>query len=368
MNRNILIVEPHPFHYEVLPGVVSVFEELNFSITLLVHDNFEKDDTFSRLKTSMLINILYFSKDIKEVLLESFISEYDFIFFNSYDYFHDGIKENILSYLGYIPNTKYGFLGIVHNKSILRLNDVQYIKEKRLFALTPFCYEGYNIPLFSANAYGVTAVHDKLQSPIRVTMIGESNKRYLLERAIEVTNITNIEFSYIGKANIIKEFITNSIRNILFLVKSDNPKARKFHYRGWKSIKYLGQMKFEDMYGELEKSDFILTLLDINNSYSREFLDGKTSGSKQLSLGFNVPLIINDDFGRSFGFSENNSVFYDGNNVATALYRISNMKNTEYTNIKTDLSLFSDMCSMKTKNNVNIAIGCITSAEDNRRR
>ena len=343
--KKILIVEPHPYHFEVIPGVVKIFENLGYDVTLMVRDNFDEKDIFCRFNDNekSRIKILRFDDDnLKCRLQDEALHDFEFVFFNSYEFCHDGKDETIINYLGFIPQAQKGFLGIIHNKSLLSKNDLPYIKEGRLFALTPFIYEGEQIEQITSSYYGEFE-KKKLNSKIRIVIIGRNNKREILERALKkIKNPSEyFEFIYIGPYGK-KEFFYRLYRELKNIFNRSERENTKFYYKGWKQIKCVGKLSFRDMYSEIEKADFILILLDIWGEDAKYFLDGKTTGAKQLSLGFNKPCIVNKKFGKAFGFDNNSAVFYDDNHVEYALDYLRSINNDEYANLIQSLNSFRE--------------------------
>ena len=74
------------------------------------------------------------------------------------------------------------------------------------------------------------------------------------------------------------------------------------------NVHILGRLTFEQMYRQLEKADFFLPVLSPKEQ--AKYLDGCTSGSRQLILGFAIPPIIHQAFAKAYGFSQDNCISY----------------------------------------------------------
>ncbi len=341
----ILIFEPHPYHYEVIPGVAYYFDYFGYKVELLVQNNFVLEDVFARsiLREKIIVHN-YEVSNMKEELREKYIGQYDFLFLNSMEYFHGSEKERLLDYLGYIPKTQYGILGIYHNKDVMNDSDIALLKENRLFALTPFKYKNYSVNLLSACYFGEIEKKDVINSKIKIVMIGMSNNRVIVENALSSFShkqVKNIKIDVIGKINLKKDFVK---RLIMFCdyYKSvwlgNGHKNQKVSILGWKRVSYLGKLSFANMYQQIEEADYIAIVLDPECDKDKPFLDGKTSGSKQLALGFSKPCIINDKYATSFGFSEENSIIYHDNNITDAIMRVCKLSQEEYESLSKNVA------------------------------
>lgn len=335
--NKVLIFEPHGYHYEVIPSIAYYFDRLNYKVSILARENFNAQDVFSGMDDlSKKVEILKYSDDFRELLCRECIKDYDFVFLNSYEYFHDGKEDTVINYLGYIPTSAKGILGIVHNKRVLSEKDLKFAKEGRLFALTPFDFEGYKIKLCAPIYFGDIDNAKTSTNEKKLVMIGGSNKRVIIEKVLSENDFTNIRVDYIGKFNREKEFTIKILRHIRYLFDRGKRKEKSFYYMGWKAINYLGTLSFKDMYDVIKSSDYILILMDEKDENYLPFLEGKTSGAKSLSLGFNKPCIISDKFGRAFGFSTENAIFYE-NDLKYALKRVESISDASYCSLKKSL-------------------------------
>ena len=97
--------------------------------------------------------------------------------------------------------------------------------------------------------------------------------------------ITNFHITIIGRGNL--DFV--------------NPKIRKF-------FSVLGRVSYSNMYSEIEKSDFMLPLLDPDNPDHDRYVTLGTSGSFQLVYRFYKPCLIAGKFAEVYGFSSENAI------------------------------------------------------------
>lgn len=334
--KSVLIFEPHPYHYELLPSVVYGFELLGYQITVMTRTNCDYQDVFCRCNFKENINYLHYQADeLESVLRDDQTAQYDYIFFTSLEFFHGEIKERLFDYLGYVPGARYGILGIFHNMKLLSDDDIQFIKEGRLFGLSPYEFKGCRIPQFSPSYFGEITDSSFASNQIKAVMAGGSNFRQMAEYSysrLKAGERKNFIIEDIGKRNMLYE-ITNRIGHKLFCIAGILAKKTDVKHQvsitGWIMVKKKGYVNFSKLYHIVNDADFILIGMDIRIPAYQDFLHGKTSGSKQLALAFQKPCIIQKQFADAFGFDETNSIIYE-EKMETALKRAASMSSEEY--------------------------------------
>ena len=90
----------------------------------------------------------------------------------------------------------------------------------------------------------------------------------------------------------------------------------------------VDNLPFEDLYDLVDGSDFLVC--NIEAPYEEEFATVRTTGIRQLSLGFLRPCIIQREHAEYYGFSERNAVIYERGELAQALLRATDMPAAEY--------------------------------------
>ena len=98
---------------------------------------------------------------------------------------------------------------------------------------------------------------------------------------------------------------------------------------------------YEDLYYEVNNSDYIIINLDPNSIIDEPFRKTRVSGSIQLSYGFLKPVIINKYFADIFNFNSNNSFIYDNINFTATIRNAINIGNKAYINMVKNLNLVS---------------------------
>jgi hypothetical protein len=91
------------------------------------------------------------------------------------------------------------------------------------------------------------------------------------------------------------------------------------------------------MYARLEQADFILPLLEPDTQ--RYYLEGCTSGTRQLVLGFQIVPVIHQAFGKGYGFDDSACVAYDDSGLVEALERALELVEEQYIDCVGQLAL-----------------------------
>ena len=101
-------------------------------------------------------------------------------------------------------------------------------------------------------------------------------------------------------------------------------------------IKFLGRLSFKKMYEKIESADFFLPLLEPETQAM--YLQGATSGSRQLILGFCIPPIIHEVFAEHYGFTADSCLVYNEEiPFSTALRQALTIDNDKYKNMRLSL-------------------------------
>ena len=212
---------------------------------------------------------------------------------------------------------------------------------KRLFVLNEFPLAEGKAKLLCPIYFGNIAPHEK-NSKTRFVMIGRlspntRNCAQLLE-AIEKLlqeNITDFEVCVIGSGGM------------------EIPEHLKKH------IKKLGRLNFHDMYHHCMNSDFLLALLDPESPQQESYKHGTTTGSKQLSLGLNKPMLLEKTFADVYGFSEKDTIVYQGNCLYEAMKQAVAMDKKTYAEKCKALRQYAEDVAAKSQKNLAETIASI---------
>lgn len=317
----VLVVEPHPYHDFLLPGVSKYFIDLGYDVDVLINKECKRDNSFYRF--DFPLHIKYFSTKNLAKLLKH-ISEYDYLFITSLEYWIPGIETtDIFSILKFIPKPKHKVLGLIHTLKHLELFKIQDKLENcgQSFSISGQMLNDKLIPMLYPFYFGKVDFNKPKGEKVRFITAGVFCKDYdLLTQTVDKLlekGITNFEIIVVTK------------KRLKF-------KSYKKHIKG------VGHLTYPQLYKEMEKSDYYLPLLNPENPIQQHFLDGSTSGSMILSLGFLTPCLINDQFAKVYRLNDKNSIIYKNGELAAAMEKAINQSQSEYQIMQADLKLFSD--------------------------
>lgn len=311
--NSVLLIEPNPYHGEIQPGFVKYFQDLGYNV-----------DIFMRLENYLENPFVNYTKNPPRMffgtapVIRRWVNslrgnEYEYVFLSSSAFWNwpDEYFGRYIDYLGIMPKSKNGILMIEHNAVpyLKKYDEVKYLKENRVFALT----ENNGIPRLNPHYFG--EFQGKKFDPyfINFVVVGGINasckNHWLLLDTVNKlaqSGLTNFKVYVIGKGKI----------NI--------PRKIKQY------ISVLGRLNYADMYKTVNNSDFILALLDPNNPDHNRYKTGTTTGSFQLSLGFNKPLVIEKSFAEHYGLNSTNAIVYSGDDLEKAMLSAIKTKADEY--------------------------------------
>ena len=320
-------------HGEVVPGYVKYLLDMGYHVSVCINPVQYKEGLFSRFENE---NISYNKlskqqikkffknndlKDVKGVLVTTaakLCDETDF-------------EECYKSFNEKADKSKIFF--VVHEAK----PSVDEGKWKNnLITLRELDYKGAKSVVINPHYFGVVNSKDKRNDIVNFISVGAlrakvDNANMIVDAVNKLHNagITNFKVTVVGKGHI-----------------KDLPKELRKYF----DIK--GRLDFKDMYDEIEKADYILTSYDDKNEKHRRYITTGTSGTFQLSYGFNKPIIIIRSFADINGLDEGNSIFYNSPDYYDeAMHRAISMSDDEYKLLKENLKKRSDYVYNKSLNN-----------------
>ncbi len=91
--KSILMVEPNPYHFELMPGFYDYFKKLGFHIDIIAQPIINKDSPFINITNPPKIFLLS-PKFQKKALALSKTKDYEFIFLNTSVLWSDGVRDS----------------------------------------------------------------------------------------------------------------------------------------------------------------------------------------------------------------------------------------------------------------------------------
>jgi len=338
-DKSILIVEPNPYHAEILPGFVKYFKDLGYNVDLFIrHENIEEKIFVGHSKTFIQNIFVGSAQHLKKLLKLEKIKNYEYVFFSSSAYWEPyGYTDSYLNYLGFEPKCKNGLLLVEHNidPCLKKYNEEKYVEQGRLFTLSGF----ENTNMLSPHCYGYEKVAPKNKVTKFIVVGGiniESKNHNLLFQAVRnLKNNGENEFKVIivgggNKLDIPKDILQN--------------------------VEHKGRLNFKKMFMEVNNADFFLPLLDLSIEKHKRYLNSATTGSRQLILGFLKPCLINKEFGNVYGFNEQNSIIYNENDLYSAMLRAILLTKEDYEQKQKNLKLISELFYNKSLINLKSSI------------
>ncbi len=339
-NSTVLLIEANNSHTELLPSYVKYLKDLNFNVEIIA--NFRQKGILPPLGAD---KIYYFNiPAMGNILKLKKIQKYTFLLFASYRLYYpkpdrSELQSTIFEHFNIKYPPKYkektGILYTLHhtedydnknkNGAIVLAKNLK--TKDDLYMLNP-CYFKDNKPK-NKNPKIIFAVTGRLDN-----LRKNSNLLFDAVNGLLTDGVENFEIKIIGdnKSDCVPENL------------------REF-------IKIKGRLSFEDLYKELETSDFYLPLLDPDLEEHRRYITTGTSGSFQLIRGFLLPPVINEIFANAHMFDKNNLIIYKANkDFSLALKTALNTDDENYLKMQENLLFQRNKIMLESLNDLKKAL------------
>ena len=317
--KEILIIEIKNKHGECIPGYIKYFKILGYRnieilITRKLYNQNILDFNYFKLKIKFLI---FSHNEIDKFITLGMCNFYKICFLNSLDIGMLKMRKYLYS------KHKFKSILVLHSINNLKKNDIIF---NDIVVLKKF---DKNLPFYEVNPhyFGEYEYHNKSKIINFITAGNISNERknfnLLIDSVINLlsNNIFNFHVTVIGKGH-------KKLKKLVFKKKLT------------KYITFTGRISYSLMYKNIAKSDFFLPLLDPN--IHTKYISDHTSGSFQLSYGFNIPMVIEKTFANAYNFDNNNSIIYNKNiDFCNKLKDAINLNEEVYKKLKDELKLKS---------------------------
>ena len=331
--KTILIFEPREFHNECTPGYTKYFIDLGYNVDILMR--YQGIDSFSYFNDNIenirmfLYNKLREIKKRKEFNL--IIKKYDYILLETF------FKEE---------KKLFKKLHLYNNNSIFIFHEIElfdkYFTKSKYFNKNRVWTLGNTTIGLQVNPHYFGNILIKGKSKKTKFFLTSTIKRDYKPLIESVNNLLkenfNFEIIVTGRVSFFNSscISANISNNFIF----------------------NHNVSYSKLYQLVDNSDYIIILLSPNNKYDEKYKTKKVTGSYQLSLGFNKPCLINNEFADYYDFNSQNSLIYNDINLYSAMKKAILMNNTEYKKIQHNLQI-------KTKEVYNISINNVKRAIEN---
>lgn len=304
--KSVAIFEPNSYHLECMPGYAKYFTDLGYSVDILMRS--DNEDSMELFEPKEKIRIFSFKKleqisSVSSQMSDKF-SKYDHVLLHT----TDPDKKSLIDSLGFFSNTNTFF--IAHDVTYpAAIGYEDYLSQNKFWVLGDFEKGLYVNPHYFGD---VQFKNKNEKTRFFITSTTQRSYEVLIDA---VTNLHNagldFEIFVCGRSyDLCKEAMPENIRNHF-----------SFHQ----------QIPYSTLYSEIQKSDYIIMLLDPENDYDKLFKGKRATGSAQLVYGFAKPPIIHKDFADMYKFDSDNAWIYNSNkNLTAAMKNAINEKSDNY--------------------------------------
>ena len=336
-DKTVLYIEVNNCHGEVIPGMVKYLSELGYKVDILISANLADIMDFSVLPPKS-VNKIYKTDypTMKAIFQSEKIKEYEYCFLNSSIIY--GSPGNYFSFFELFPECKKKKKGFIMLEHHLESLNQTMLTENRVLQLADIKLKDGKSPVFcNSHYYGKISNHTKNNQvnflSIGTLILARRNPQLLFDgiKSLLERGYTNFKITLVGRS-IPFDGISCEILN---------------------HIDCKGRISYQDMFEEIKKADFLLTLLDPAIEAHNRYIECGTSGTFQLSYGFEIPCIIPEKFAATHFFNRSNSIIHkDASDFAEALIRCIEMKEAEYDSVKEALKLTAEVIRTKSRENL----------------
>lgn len=323
-DKKALIIEPNNFHGEIIPTYAKYLTDLKYDVNIIMMEKNHDLEPLERCNNDKIhVSLANYAK-LREFLSSyNNLNKYDVIIFTTskdYKYREETDHMSVFKVFPLLNNPKiknkiivveHNFLITSHLKELLNNNQV--------ITLSNLGYEDIVVSNFY---YGNIEITNKNTDKTIFIMVGnlESKRRNwnLLIHSVEELDregYDNFKIVVVGGGDF-----------------GETPqKIRRY-------FEVMGKLSYPNMYIQIEKSDFILPMLDYKNPEHDRYLTTSQSGSFSLIYGFKKPTIVNKKFSEKYKINEENSIIYEKNKDLTkSMKKAILMNKEEYSKLQNNL-------------------------------
>lgn len=331
--NSVLVIEPNPWHGEIVPGFVKYFQDMGYNVDVFLRRENNDENPFAKYPPSNLRIFVCTPKQLRKWCRH--LDKYEHVFLSTSVFWDCGFSGLFQDWLGFEIKCRGRTLMVEHSPQVFLDKYNMRAYSDRILSLSEYD----NIKQCNPHYFGEIESSKQKHSPTKFAIVGTihpdaKNHNLLIAaaRALMQREITDFHIFIIGRGHL------------------DIPTDVMPH------ITMCGRMNYDAMFQTVSQCDFIIALLDPDNAEHARYRKGTTTGSLQLSLGFNKPMIINEQFAPTYGLTDKNAVIYAGNNLDVAMQTAIEMSDKKYHELTENLFKLHESVYNKSITNLKSAL------------
>lgn len=315
--KSILLLEPNDCHAEILPGLAAYFLALGYCVDILVHAQAYAEQPFHRMSDSRLRIFPHSYFSLRKIVAQADFRRYELVVLTSSQYYvcegKNGAACSFLRIFGSIPQGRLGSCVVEHNLgNVEAFHEQDLLDSGRLITLWRFPGAGQKTLVLNP-VHCACPTHEapktrqpEKTSPKRFLVLGELKaKRKNIDllfhalSALQETRPDSVRICLAGDANRkVQASVPENIRPLL---------------------DFSGRLSFPRLQACIEKTDFILPLLDSARPEHQRYLNTGVSGIMQIIPCYSTPFLMDRVFADFYGFGPDAGIVYEPGDLLTAM-------------------------------------------------
>ena len=298
----VMIVEPNVCHGEVVGGLAYYLDKLGYGCQFLLSDEIGREDPLCRMTRMARATLFADYPTIMRLVTSRLARAYDHVFFvSSFNYREEALFCDTHTSL---DKTAPSLFFVEHDLlNIDRKHEAyyRYYAEKRVLSLTNFAHDDHLLEI-SACYFGEVTVRRQRGDPVVFLVPG--------------THLRSLEYTVDAVRDLLGLGCDGFRFDIAGRISDEELAALSGEDVLWQHLQLLGRVDFPHLYRTVETCDYLVGPQGLDN-----YLGRRTSGAKQLSLGFRKPLVLREELVTNWGLSDGSCIPYSGDGGLVAAVR-----------------------------------------------
>ncbi len=306
----VLIFEPNECHQECIPGFAKYFIDLGYKVDVLLMRG--REDCFAIFSPMDKVQIYTF--DNQEELCEN----------------SETLKNKFGGYHRLFLNTTFRMPDLEERLCLYDLDNGIYVTHRYYHYKNDFSEKMKKRGVMIGEHLGGSYVNPHYFGSLKDHSKNSKTKFIVIGRMDP--NLRNYDLLMNSARRLMKSGLDFTITVIGWSANEDMiPKDIR------PCFDFKGRVSYKEMYSLVEKSDYILMLLDDNCIGHKQYKEDIVSGNVQLSYGFKKPVLIAEEFAELYKFNKKNSLVYSDNDLFGAMVTALKMTPNEYSGMQKEL-------------------------------